>query len=95
VLGKYVREEAVLTLEDAIFKMTGLPAKIFRIEKRGMIKEGYYADITVFDPGKIIDRAGFDNPFRRPEGIYHVFVNGIPVMLDGEKTNRLPGKILD
>ncbi len=94
IIGRYVREQNALTLEDAIYKMTGLPARIFRIEGRGIIKEGCFADITVFDYRKIIDRAEFANPFIKPAGIHHVFVNGRPVLLNGELTKELPGRIL-
>jgi N-acyl-D-amino-acid deacylase len=94
VLGQYVREQCVITLSEAIYKMTGLPAKIFQINRRGILEKDYFADITVFDPDKVNDVADFNNPFQRPEGIYHVFVNGVPVLLDGETTGALPGRIL-
>lgn len=94
LLGRYVREQGVITLNEAIYKMTGLPAKIFRINKRGIIAEGFFADITVFDPEKINDRADFNSPFKRAEGIYHVFINGVPVMMDGKLTGALPGRII-
>ncbi|RJQ50155.1 MAG: D-aminoacylase [Nitrospiraceae bacterium] len=94
VLGKYTRELGVLTLSEAIYRMTGLPAKIFKIGQRGIIAKGCFADLVVFDPEKIQDRAEFNDPFQKPEGIHHVFVNGIPVLLDGEVTGALPGHIL-
>lgn len=94
ILGKYVREQKILTLGEAIYKMTGLPAKIFRINHRGIIKEGYFADLVVFDPEKVNDCAEYSNPFKRPQGIHHVFVNGKPVLLDGELTYDLPGIVL-
>ncbi len=94
VLSKFVREENVMTLSEAVYKMTELPAKTFRIKDRGSIKGGYFADMVVFDPDKVADLADFDDPFRKPEGIYHVFVNGIPVMLYGEFTGAMPGRIL-
>lgn len=94
VLSKYVREENVLTLSEALYKMTVLPAKTFGLKERGSIKEGYFADIVVFDPDKAADLADFDYPFKKPDGIYHVFVNGTPVMLDSEFTGVLPGRIL-
>jgi len=74
--------------------MTVLPAKTFGIKERGSIKEGYFADMVVFDPDKVADLADFDDPFKKSEGIYHVFVNGTPVMLDGEFTGAMPGRIL-
>lgn len=94
VLSKFVREENVLTLSEALYKMTVLPAKTFGIKERGSIKEGYFADMVVFDPDKVADLADFDEPFKKPDGIYHVFVNGTPVMLDSEFTGARPGRIL-
>ncbi|MCK5503654.1 MAG: D-aminoacylase [Thermodesulfovibrionia bacterium] len=94
ILGRYVREQGILTLGEAVYKMSGLPAKTFHIDRRGIIAEGYFADITVFNPETVNDAADFNNPFRKPEGIYHVFVNGKPVLLEGEITGSLPGRIL-
>ncbi|HLC16090.1 MAG TPA: D-aminoacylase [Thermodesulfovibrionia bacterium] len=94
VLGRYVREEAVLSLHEAIHKMTGLTAGIFAIAERGFIKQGYYGDLTMFDKETIIDRAAFTNPFVPPEGIHYVFVNGEPVFYNGTFQDRRPGRIL-
>lgn len=94
ILGSYVREQGVLSIEEAVYKMTGLPAKTFGIKQRGVITEGFYADIAVFDPDKIKDWSTFDNPFEKPEGIYYVFVNGIPALWEGKQTGALPGRIL-
>lgn len=94
ILGQYVRELGILTLSEAVYKMTGLSAEIFNIERRGILKKGFFADITIFDPLKIIDTADYRNPFRRPEGIYHVFNNGRPVLSDGQLTGELPGRVL-
>lgn len=94
VLGKYVRDDNILALGEAVYKMSGLPAEIFRLNGRGTIKEGCFADIVVFDPCKVNDTASYDNPFSRAEGIYHVIINGIPVMLEGKFTGALPGRIL-
>jgi N-acyl-D-amino-acid deacylase len=94
ILGHYVREQGTMELSEAIHKMTGLAAKIFNLEGRGIIDENYYADITLFDPDKVTDRADYANPFLQPEGIHHVLVNGSPVLLDGEMTGSLPGRIL-
>ena len=94
VLGRYVREERTLTLSEAVHKMTGLPAKIFSIKQRGVIAKGYFADITIFDPEKVNGTAGFNNPFKKPEGIHHVLVNGVPVVFEGAITKALPGRIL-
>ena len=94
ILGRYVRELGTLTLSEAVYKMSGLSAEIFKIGRRGMLKKGFFADITIFDPLKIIDTADYRTPFRRPEGIYHVFINGKPVLLDGDLTGELPGRVL-
>jgi len=94
VLGKYVREEKLLTLEEALRKMTSLPAAIFGIQDRGILREGFAADITVFDPDKIADRATYDNPHQYPEGIGCVIVNGEIVVEEGNHTGKRPGKIL-
>jgi N-acyl-D-amino-acid deacylase len=92
VLGKYVREMNVLTLEDAVRKMTSLPAGVFRFKDRGLIHENYWADITVFDPDRVIDKATFENPHQYSEGIEYVFVNGELVVNKGKITDNLPGK---
>lgn len=94
VLSRYVREQGIFSLGEAVYKMTGLPAKTFGIKQRGVIAEGFFADIVVFDPDKITDKADFDNPFERPEGIHYVFVNGRPVVWEGKQTDVLPGRIL-
>jgi len=94
VLGKYVRESGTLALSEAIYKMTALPAGIFRIQDRGIIAKGFFADLVVFDPEKINDRAEFNDPFHKPGGIHHVFINGVPVVYEGEVTGALPGRVL-
>jgi len=94
VLGKYVREQNILTLSEAVYKMTGFTSKIFNIKHRGIIAKGYFADITIFDPDKVTDTAEFSDPFKKPEGIHHVFVNGVPVVFEGSATGALPGEIL-
>jgi N-acyl-D-amino-acid deacylase len=94
ILGRYVREQGVLSLTEAVYKMTGLPADIFKIKHRGIIHEGFYADITVFHSDTIKDRATFESPFERPEGVPYVFVNGAPVLWEGKYTNTLPGRVL-
>ncbi len=94
ILGRYVRELGILTLREAVYKMTGLSAEIFKIKRRGVLKKGFFADITIFDPARIIDTADYRDPFRRPEGIHHVFINGKPVLSDGELTGELPGRVL-
>jgi len=94
VLGHYVREEHVLTLEDAVRKMTSLPAQRMKLMDRGIIRVGMWADLVVFDPDRIIDRATFDHPHAYPDGISHVIVNGVTVIRNAEHTGALPGKPL-
>jgi len=90
----YDEGEAILTLEEAVRKMTSLPAGKLGIKDRGLIKTGYRADLVVFDPGTISDTATYLDPYRYPTGIGHVIVNGVPVIKDGEHTGNLPGKAL-
>ncbi len=94
VLGKYVREEQVLRLEDAIRRMTSLPAQRFKIENRGLIRVGYAADILIFDENKIIDKATFEQPHAYSEGIDVVLVNGVAVLEDGKHTGKKSGEII-
>ncbi len=93
-LGKYVREEKLVPLEEMIRKMTAMPAAQMGFVRRGMLKVGWAADICVFDPERVIDRATFQEPAVYPEGIRQVVVNGQVVVADGEHTGRLPGKVL-
>ena len=92
VLGKYVREEQVITLQDAIRKLAALPAHNLRIDRRGELKEGFYADVVVFDPETIKDNATFVEPHQYATGMVHVFVNGEQVLKDGEHTGATPGR---
>jgi N-acyl-D-aspartate/D-glutamate deacylase len=94
VLGKYVREEKVISLEDAIRKMTSLNAEKLGIPDRGLLKEGMKADITIFDAEKVIDKATFGNPHQYPEGIQYVIVNGTVVVDKGQHVGTKPGKVL-
>jgi N-acyl-D-amino-acid deacylase len=94
VLGRYVREKKALTLEQAVSKMTCLPARKLHLKDRGLLQKGYVADIVVFDEQLITDTATFENPHQFPRGIVHVLVNGQRVVADGEHTGRLPGKVL-
>lgn len=94
VLGHYVREREIITLEEAIRKMSSMTANRLSIRDRGLIAEGYFADIAIFDADEIIDKATFENPHQYAEGMHHVLVNGEVVVEDGEHTNRRPGKIL-
>jgi len=94
VLGKFVREEKWLSLEKAIWKMTGFPAKKLRLEQRGLIKENYWADLVIFDPETINDEATYDEPHRFSTGIEFVIVNGKIVVKKGRQQEVLEGKIL-
>jgi N-acyl-D-amino-acid deacylase len=94
VLGKYVRDDHVLTLPDAIRKLSGLPATNLELDRRGFLKEGMFADVVVFDPVTIADRATFENPHQYAVGVRHVFVNGTQVIRNGEHTGAKPGRAL-
>ena len=94
VLGHYCREEKLFPLEEAVRKMTGLPASRFRLKDRGKIAAGAFADITVFDPATVIDRASFEAPMTPAAGIHLVLVNGKPVWRDGKATGERPGRVL-
>jgi N-acyl-D-amino-acid deacylase len=94
VLGKYVRDDRVLPLPDAIRKLSGLPATNLELDRRGFLKEGMFADIVVFDPANIGDRATFEKPHQYAVGVRHVFVNGSQVIKNGEHTGAKPGRAL-
>ena len=94
ILGRYVRDQGVLPLEDAIRKMSSAVATRLSIRDRGVLKEGFYADIVIFDPETIIDRATFEEPHQVSEGVRDVFVNGVAVVRDGEHTDAKPGMIV-
>jgi N-acyl-D-amino-acid deacylase len=94
VLGHYCREEKLFPLEEAVRKMTGLPASRFRLKDRGNVAAGAFADITVFDPATVIDRASFETPTTPAAGIHLVLVNGKPVWRDGAATGERPGRVL-
>ncbi|NOZ22856.1 MAG: amidohydrolase family protein [Planctomycetes bacterium] len=94
VLGKYVREEKIMSLEDAVKKMTSMPAKQFRLHDRGVLKEGAIADLCVFDPETVADQATFDDPHQYPLGIKHVFVNGGLAVEAGRTTERGFGRVI-
>ena len=94
LLGKFVREEKVITLEEAIHRMTGLPAANLKLDKRGLLSPGYYADIVVFDPETVADLATFEEPHQLASGVQHVFVNGGQVLREGEHTGATPGRFV-
>jgi N-acyl-D-amino-acid deacylase len=94
VLGHYVRERRAMSLELAVHKMTAMPAAKLRLKDRGKLAQGAYADIVVFDPATVADRATFEQPFAYPVGIAHVIVNGVLVLRDAEHTGSLPGRVV-
>jgi len=94
ILRKYVREEKKLTLEEAIRKFSALPAQRMRLTDRGVLKQGMWADVVVFDPKTVRDVATFDDPNRLSEGMEYVLINGVPVIENGKMTGALPGKVL-
>ncbi len=94
LLGHYVRDEKLLTLEEAVRRLTSFPARALRIQKRGMLQAGNFADIVIFDPDKVQDHATFEDPHHFSTGMVHVFVNGTQVLKDGEHTGALPGQVV-
>jgi N-acyl-D-amino-acid deacylase len=94
LLGRYVREEKIISLEEAVKRMTGLPATNLGLDHRGFVQEGMFADVVVFDPKTIIDKATFEKPHQYAVGMKHVFVNGKQVLKDGEHTGAKPGRAL-
>ena len=94
LLGKYVRDEQVISLEEAIRKLTSLPASNLRIQGRGQLSPGYFADIVVFDPTSIQDHATYEEPHQYATGMHHVWVNGTRVLADGDHTGAMPGRVV-
>jgi N-acyl-D-amino-acid deacylase len=94
VLGRYCRDEKLIPLQEAIRKLSNLPAKNLKIPKRGELKPGNYADIVIFDPAKIKDNATFEKPHQYSEGMIDVFINGVQVLKDGEHTGNKPGRFV-
>jgi N-acyl-D-amino-acid deacylase len=94
LLGRYVREEKVIPLEEAIRRLTSLPAGNLKLHRRGSLAVGHLADVVVFDPATIQDRATFDHPHQYATGVVHVFVNGVQVLKDGEHTGAKPGRVV-
>jgi N-acyl-D-aspartate/D-glutamate deacylase len=94
VLGHYVRDEKVLTLEDAVRKMTSLPADFVGLRDRGRVQEGQAADLAIFDPATVADKSTWDQPQLMATGIPHVLVNGVFVLRDGKLTGKTPGRYL-
>jgi N-acyl-D-amino-acid deacylase len=94
LLGKYVRDEQVIPLQEAIRRLTTLPASVLQIERRGALQPGFFADVVVFDPASIQDHATFEQPHQYATGVAHVFVNGTQVLKDGEPTGKKPGRVV-
>ena len=94
LLGKYVREEKVLSLEDAIYKLSGLSATKLKLKERVFLKECYFADVVIFDPNPISDHATFEKPHQLATGMQHVIVNGVQVLKSGEHTGMTPGRVV-
>jgi N-acyl-D-amino-acid deacylase len=89
-----VREEKLMPLEEAIRKLTSLPAENLKIRERGRLQEGWFADVVVFDPAKVQDHATFEKPHQYATGVRHVWVNGVQVLKDGEHTGATPGRVV-
>ncbi len=94
VLGKYVRDEGILSLEEAIRRMTSLPASNLKLDRRGMLALGHFADVVIFDPVKIQDHATYAQPLQYASGVHHVIVNGTLVLKDGKHTGAMPGQVV-
>jgi N-acyl-D-amino-acid deacylase len=94
LLGRYVREKQLIPLEEAIHRMTGFPATNLKLTGRGFLKEGYFADIVIFDPETVADHATYERPHQYASGVYHVWVNGVQVLADGEHTGETPGRFI-
>jgi N-acyl-D-amino-acid deacylase len=94
LLGRYVRDEKLVTLAEAIRRLSGLPAANLGLADRGVLRRGAFADVVVFDPATIADRATYENPHQYAVGMRHVLVNGVPVLRDGEHTGATPGRAL-
>jgi N-acyl-D-amino-acid deacylase len=93
-LGKYVRDEQLVPLEAAIRRLTSLPARNLKLDQRGALKPGCFADVVIFAPDKIADRATFEKPHQYATGMLHVFVNGVQVLKNGEHTGAKPGQVV-
>jgi N-acyl-D-amino-acid deacylase len=94
VLGRFVRDERAAPLEDVVRRMTGFPATNLKLDRRGLLRPGYYADVVVFDPARIQDHATYAEPHRYATGVAHVFVNGTAVLRDGDHTGARPGRVV-
>ena len=94
LLGKYVRDEGVIPLEEAVHRLTSLPASRLKLERRGSLEPGFFADVVIFNPETIQDHATFEDPHQYATGVVHVFVNGQQVLREGEHTGATPGRVV-
>jgi N-acyl-D-amino-acid deacylase len=94
LLGRYVRDQRVLSMEEAVRRLTSLPAGNLGIRRRGKLEPGFFADVVVFDPEAIADHATYEQPHQYATGMRHVFVNGVQVLKDGEHTGATPGRVV-
>ena len=94
VLGKFCRDEQLISLKEAIHRLSGFPAANLKLKDRGLLKTGYYADIAIFDPAQVQDHSTFEDPHHFSTGMQHVIVNGVPVLKDGEHTDARPGRVV-
>jgi N-acyl-D-amino-acid deacylase len=94
LLGHYVRDEKIIPLEEGVRRLTWLPATNLKLDRRGALKPGYFADVVVFNPAKISDHATYEKPHQYSTGVAHVFVNGVPVLADGKHTGAKPGQVV-
>ena len=94
LLGKYVREEKIVPLEQAVRRLSAWPAENLKLDRRGSLQAGYFADIVIFDPAKIQDHATFEKPHQYSTGVAQVFVNGVQVLTDGAPTGEKPGRVV-
>ncbi len=92
--GLFARDEGLLTLQQAVRKLAALPAENLKLDRRGRLEEGWYADVVVFDPAAVQDHATFEEPHQYSTGMVHVLVNGVPVLRDGEHTGATPGRVV-
>jgi N-acyl-D-amino-acid deacylase len=94
LLGKYVREEKVISMEEAVRRLSNLPATNLGLDRRGLLKPGYFADVVIFDPSTIADKATFEKPHQFAVGVRDVFVNGVQMLKNGEHTGKFSGRAL-
>jgi len=94
LLGRYVRDEKLMPLEEAVRRLSALPASNLKLRKRGLLEEGFFADVVVFDPATVADHATFEQPHQYATGVRDVFVNGVAVLRGGEHTGATPGRVV-